>query len=542
MFEFNIFALPPLVASLIIISLGIYVLIKRVTSSANVTWFLVCLSIFIWLLSDVLLFSTKNLNLATLFSKFIYVGVTGIPLSMLYFSLKITNTKFNKILNFILPLLYIIIIILVFKTDLIISGFYHYFYGFYPKAGKYHGSYLCFWGGFYLLATMTIYKKMRELQKGQEERGKLIYLFWAFSCAGVIGPLDFIQKYGIEFYPIGYFSVPLIVGFVTYAIIKHNLLDIQIVLKRSIIYSTLIAILTGIYLLLIMLTEWLFRGFLGYKSLIISFSAAFLIALFFNPLRNKIQTLIDHLFLGKSPHEIADENERLRQELERSDRLKATSTLALGLAHEIKNPLTTLKTFSEYLPQKFEDKAFLEKFAKLIPEEVERINSIVHQLLNFSKPTPPSFKDVPIHKLTHDILELLSNDFLKRKIRINEYFDDMNLIIKADPAQLKQALLNLILNAIESMSDGGIISIKTTLRQDNYLEIEISDEGCGIAEKDIKHIFDPFFSTKESGTGLGLSIAYQIIKNHKGKIEVESELGKGTTFRIRLPLAQQSEG
>lgn len=205
-------------------------------------------------------------------------------------------------------------------------------------------------------------------------------------------------------------------------------------------------------------------------------------------------------------------------------------------SHEIKNPLTTLKTFSEYLPQKFEDKAFLEKFAKLIPEEVERINSIVHQLLDFSKPAPPSFKDVPIHNLIHDILELLSNDFLKRKIIINESFDDINLLIKADPVQLKHALLNIILNAMDAMPNGGNISIKTIIRQGDYLEIEISDQGCGIAEKDLKHIFDPFFSTKESGTGLGLSISYQIIKNHKGTITVESELGKGTTFRIRLPM------
>lgn len=290
-----------------------------------------------------------------------------------------------------------------------------------------------------------------------------------------------------------------------------------------------------------MLVEWFFRGIIGYRSIIISLLSAFVIALLFSPLRNKIQSLVDHVFFGKLPQEIASENERLRQELERSERLKATSTLALGLAHEIKNPLTTIKTFAEYLPEKYKDDEFVNKFSKIIPSEVERINNIVHQLLDFSKPSPPAFNNTNIHNLISDILAFLNSSFLKNKIKVNESYEDLTLVIKIDPIQIKQALLNIILNAIESMPNGGTISIKTMLEEHDYLEIEISDEGCGIAEKDLKHIFDPFYSKKESGTGLGLSISYRIIQNHKGSIEVESEVNKGTIFRIKLPMQIKEE-
>jgi signal transduction histidine kinase len=536
MFYFNSYAIPPFIASLLIISLGIFVWYKNLKSSVNFSWFLVCFSVYIWLVGDTLLFSTHNKRMGIFFTQFVYVGVTAVPICNLYFSAALSKIKIKRLYVLVAALFYITAIIIIWNSKWIIGGeVYNFYWGFYPKAQKYHWIYLLIWAAIFALGPIVIRIRINKPFISNTEKNRLLYTFFALVFGGVIGPLDFIQKYGIEFYPVGYFAVPAIIVFITYAILKYNLLDINIIIKRSIVYSIFVAILTAIYLLLIIFSEWLLRGIVGYKSFILSLSLAFIMALIFNPLRIRIQNIIDRIFLGKLPYEITEENDRLRQELERSERLKVASTLALGLAHEIKNPLTTLKTFSEYLPQKLDDKGFLEKFSKLIPEEVERINSIVHQLLDFSKPAPPSFKDVPIHNIIHGILELLSNDFLKRKVVINESFDDLNLLIKVDSVQLKQALLNIILNAMDSMPNGGNIFIKT-IRQNNYFEIEIADGGCGIAEKDLKHIFDPFFSTKESGTGLGLSISHQIIKNHKGTIEVDSQINKGTTFRIRLPL------
>jgi len=277
-------------------------------------------------------------------------------------------------------------------------------------------------------------------------------------------------------------------------------------------------------------------GVIGYNSLPISLLLTFTIALLFSPIRNRIQVLIDRLFLGKAPKEIVRENELLRHEVERSERLRAASTLALGLAHEIKNPLTTIKTFSEHLPQKCNDKEFISKFSKLIPSEVERINRIVHRLLNFSKPSPPKFQKTNLHALIKDIVELMSNDFLKYHITVDETYEDSNLTLCIDPGQIKQVLLNLLLNAKEAMAKGGNLHIDTKIIPMDSLEITITDDGCGIPPEHMKDLFTPFFSTKEGGTGLGLSICHQIIKNHGGTIIAESTLKSGTTFKIRIPL------
>lgn len=276
---------------------------------------------------------------------------------------------------------------------------------------------------------------------------------------------------------------------------------------------------------------------MGYRSFILSLLSAFLMALLFNPIRNRIQSFVDKLFLGRSLQEIAEENELLKQELERSERLKAASTLALGLAHEIKNPLTTLKTFSEFLPEKFKEEDFVNKFSKIIPAEVDRINSIVHKLLEFSKPTPPTFKSENIYDIIKDTLELMSNDFLKRRVKLIEECEDRDLIVNVDAAQIKQVLFNVILNALDSMPKGGKICISVKIKQPEQIEIILKDEGQGIPRNDIKNIFNPFFTTKDEGTCLGLAISHQIIINNKGEIEIESELNVGTTVIIRLPRA-----
>lgn len=516
----------------------IIILIKYGKEKIHKMWMLVNIAIFLWGTGATIISTiTDNYRLAALIWRLTDIAVTFIPVLLLHMIFLLTK-RVSRIILIFAYLQAILCIILIFKTNLIWSTnfikYSNYSFLLIPSPGRLYYLWFIFW----VLISGYVHFQLIVfcLNQPKEEKKYLKLLASAIIIGSFCGSFNFLYTLDLPFYPFANFGIVIYCLILTYAIFKHQLLGIEIIYRKSLLYSLLIATISIIYLLLIMFIEWLLRGIVGYKSFIISLSSAFIIAVIFIPLRNKIQSLTDRFFFGKTPQEITQENELLRQELERSDRLKAASTLALGLAHEIKNPLTTIKTFSEFLPNRQEDKEFLNKFAKLIPEEVERINSIVHQLLDFSKPAPPVFKEISFYTLIHGIVELLSNDFLKRKIKINESFDDTNIKIKADPVQLKQALLNIILNAMEAMPNGGNISIKTTIRQDNYLEIEIIDEGCGIAEKDLKHIFDPFFSTKESGTGLGLSIAHQIIKNHKGTITIESELGKGTTFRIRLPM------
>ncbi len=237
--------------------------------------------------------------------------------------------------------------------------------------------------------------------------------------------------------------------------------------------------------------------------------------------------------------QIAEENELLRQEVTQSDRMKSIAILASGMAHEIKNPLTPIKTFSEQLPYRLDDKEFLLKFSKIINKEVDRIDGLVQDLLNFAKPSLPQLKETNIHQLISQTLDLLNNEIIRHKIKLITSIEDSNILVNIDPKQIKQALLNIFLNAIDAMPNGGTLTINLLARMETTnksLNIEISDTGCGIKFEDIPHIFDPFFSKKDHGTGLGLSITHEIIKNHNGRIFAESELEKGTTFRIELPL------
>jgi signal transduction histidine kinase len=378
---------------------------------------------------------------------------------------------------------------------------------------------------FYVLARYTV--TMKE---------PLNYYFLIPSLFSfLIGMLNYLVPYKVAIFQYGNFGIALYSALATYFIFSKQIIGIKIVLEKGLFYSIFIAILTGLYLLLIVILENIFRSIVGYKSFILSLSSAFFMALLFNPLRNKIQLFVEHTLLGKTPQEIAHENELLRQELERSDRLKAASTLALGLAHEVKNPLTTIQTFAEYLPEKYNDAEFVKKFAKIIPIEVGRINNIVSQLLRFSKPLPPEFKSVNICRLIREILDLETSEFLRRRIACKERCDADNPTVDADSAQLKQAFFNIILNAIDAMPNGGILDIGISQTNDGYLTIELRDQGGGIPQEDLKRIFDPFFTTKDSGTGLGLSISHQIIKNHNGRIEVSSRINEGTTFTIKLP-------
>ena len=370
-------------------------------------------------------------------------------------------------------------------------------------------------------------------------------MFFAWIIGFLGGASTFLPCYGIMIYPMWHILICLYVGIITYVIFYHRLLPINIVIKRSIIYSLLAATISLTYLLSVLISQQLFRQYFGYSSTIIG---SIIIAIAFIPLKNTIQDFVDRFFLKATPMEMAQQNEQLLKEVTQTERMKSVAILASGMAHEIKNPLTPIKTFSEQLPTHLDDKEFLLKFSGIINKEVDRIDSLVQELLNFAKPSPPQLKETPIHQLIEQTLDLLNSEIICHKITIDTSFENKNILINIDPQQIRQALLNIFLNAMDAMPKGGTLSINTSViarsacpakdeeATKQSLVIKITDTGCGIAPKDLPHIFDPFFTKKDSGTGLGLSITHEVIKNHNGRILAESELNKGTTFRIELPL------
>jgi PAS domain S-box-containing protein len=244
---------------------------------------------------------------------------------------------------------------------------------------------------------------------------------------------------------------------------------------------------------------------------------------------------------------------RLEFQIRRSDRLASLGTLSAGMAHEIKNPLVSIKTFAQLLPERYQDSDFRQTFSNLIGHEIDRIDSLVNQLLRFARPAKPQLEPMHVHQILEKSLLLVGHRLYQKDIKLTRSWDANVDTIRADADQLEQVFLNFFLNAMDAMKSGGELHISTEIRGDEelvspltqsngetreVLRISIRDSGEGIKPEDIPHVFDPFFTTKDYGTGLGLSVVHGIIQEHGGQIEVESELNKGTAFHILLPLVR----
>ena len=233
----------------------------------------------------------------------------------------------------------------------------------------------------------------------------------------------------------------------------------------------------------------------------------------------------------------------LEERLQRSDRLAALGTLAAALGHEIKNPLTSILTFSRHLSRRYADEGFREKFQRVVPRELERINEIVERLMELARPARLHFATVQLPALFDGVVDLYGNEIEAKRMTVTrEYARDIPPI-QADENALYRVLVNLVANALEAMAPGGRLTLRLgwadgPRRPGHHrrVQIEIEDTGPGVPARERDQIFNPFYTTKEGGTGLGLAIAHKIVEEHGGTIDVASTPGVGTTFCIVLPL------
>ncbi len=223
-------------------------------------------------------------------------------------------------------------------------------------------------------------------------------------------------------------------------------------------------------------------------------------------------------------------------QLIRSEKLAALGQLAAGIAHEIRNPLTSINILIHSLRERLPSENSLQEDIKVIEEEIHRMNEIVDQFLRFAKPSSPFLEKTDVLSIFEETLQLLRPQIEKQRIVVEKEFQALPMI-QMDPEQMKQAMLNLLLNAIQAMPEGGQLTLKGQNSKDGqWIHLSIEDSGMGISPEDIDKLFDPFFSTKEGGVGLGLSITHRIIDQHHGKIEVENAPEKGTIFTVWLPI------
>lgn len=635
---------------------------------------------------------------ALFFVRLCYVGAIFIPAFFLHFVVSLLDeVKYKLILSvYILSLIYLIFDFtpLFIKDVKPILSFRNY--------GVPGTIYPFFVASFIGITGYAHYILLRHYKtSGGQTRNQIAYLFIGSAIAFVGGATNFFPNFGIEIFPLGFYLISAYVLLVSYAIVKHNLMDIHVIFKKGTTYVLLMLLLFVPSLLLIILSQKLFYGKINYLFTAMMFSVLFLVAVFFHKIKPATESAVEHFLfkdrynyretLGKfsramvtildlhslskriietitqtmgvdkaslfllndekggydlfesknikmaSPapfltkgaplphylqkigeiivkeelakgtnipelnsiinqmslleaevsiplisrgqligminlshkfnkdiysHEdiellstlanqtaIALENARLFEDLKKSksyirraDRLASLGTLTAGLAHEIRNPLVAIKTLIQLLPERLEDEEFRNHFLSIAAGEVDRISHLINELLDFARPSTPKLEFEDVNSILDGMILLVSTESKKKHIHVDKQYAPDLPSVKVDREQIKQVFLNVLLNAIEATPENGEITVKTRsfLKPggEPYLQVEFKDTGCGIPHEYLEEIFNPFYTTKTTGSGLGLSISNQIVLDHKGYIDVESQVSKGTSFVINLPVDQ----
>ncbi len=231
------------------------------------------------------------------------------------------------------------------------------------------------------------------------------------------------------------------------------------------------------------------------------------------------------------------EQKRAQQELIMAEKLTMTGKIARSIAHEVRNPLTNLSLALEQLKDELNtDDEYITMFTDIIGRNVDRIGQLITEMLNSSKPRELERKKQDFNAVVKSTLQLVSDRVKLKQMRLKTSFSTHDCTALIDRDQVKTALLNILVNAVEAMQDGkGVLEVSTSCTENERVCVEIRDNGGGISEEDRQRLFDPFFTGKSGGMGLGLTATQNILKSHKGTIEVESTLGNGTTFRLYFP-------
>ena len=228
------------------------------------------------------------------------------------------------------------------------------------------------------------------------------------------------------------------------------------------------------------------------------------------------------------------EQRELESQLHLAERLAALGEMVAGISHEIKNPLGIVRSTAELLGEMPDASDTQKRLSGVIKEESTRLNQIVTEFLDFARPQEPNLQECQLEEIIEKNLSFIRPELEKKGIQVQENLNGRSFRLRADHDLLYRAFLNILINAIHSLQDGGTIDIKVEEDRDAY-RVEIEDTGCGISKENVDKIFNPFFTTKEKGSGLGLSIVRKIIEGHRGTIDIKSVEGQGTKVQVQLP-------
>ncbi len=685
-------------------------------------WALFNITIGLWGAGAFFIGTFEDKDIALSMWRVIHIPIIFIPIFMFHVIYILCNLRSKKFLYFIY-IQGVIFSILSVTSRFFIPNVRFVFNSFYYDVGGplFH-PFFAIWGfivGYAHFKLFTTYLHSKGKLKSQT-----LYLLIGSGLGFSGGITNFLPVYGIGLYPFGNFTIPIYSLIVTYAIVRYHLMDINVIIKKTAVYSLSAGILASLFVVLVLTMTTYLSDLVGITSFTITVVASLIIAFLFNPLRNRIQTLIDKIFYKKTydyyaiirkvSHDLAsmfdfkkiysfigdtifstlglrniyllsalpagdyevvyhksfriekaeqlkvkeeggEEGERLEgggtiqkdeeksneeeiimderseiikffdgsngfllkdelpliketrgqevmehieSNLERfqgevvvpvfvddkltfllilgeklsgdmftnedfnllntvsnqtaiaiknarlykeklsSEKLASIGMMSATFAHDIRNPLTSIRTFAELIPYKYSDKEFREKFSGLVVDDVERIDRLIEDYLDFSsKERYIKFNRVDIVKLVDKIINRLGESYglEMRNISVEKNYKNTKIHVTGDEKKLNQVFSNIIANSFQAMHENSVLKVYID-QNDRDVDIVISDTGRGISPGDMAKIFEPFFTTKKMGTGLGLAISKKIIEDHGGRIKAESKLSKGTTFTISLPV------
>jgi signal transduction histidine kinase len=253
----------------------------------------------------------------------------------------------------------------------------------------------------------------------------------------------------------------------------------------------------------------------------------------------QVGVTIDNARLYTRVSNYAEQLARSQAQLIQAEKLAAMGRLTASIAHELNNPLQAVQNCLHLILHRPLDEEKRAQYLRMAQEEATRLIDTVQNMLDFYRPSPNQHHATDVHQAIEDVLALADKRLERGRIRVRKLFEPQLPLLNAAENQLKQVFLNLVINAVEAMPNGGEMHISTRFRSaDEWLTIAFRDQGVGLSRKAMIHLFEPFYTTKSSGTGLGLSISYGIIEQHGGTIEVESKVGQGSCFTVKLPVSR----
>lgn len=535
---FTLYTIPPLLSSILFLFLGIAVYWNNRKSITNITFFLLCFATSWWQFSWFILFNAQNEILASCLVKIGHIGIIFIPIFFFHFLLSFLReiSKFDKHLLYFSYSMGLMFEAVLLTTDYFINGFYEYFWGFYPKAGFLHPFYLLLLSvltvrALYLLFSFLKKKKRRDAIKYHQAKYILLALiFYIFASS------DFLVNYGVEFYPSGFLFILLFLGITAYAIVKHYLFGIKVILTEL-----LVAAIGLILLFQALISEYFWNQVLNWSVFVLFCIFGYYL----------IKATIGEIQKREQIEKMDKELRKAYKELRKLDIAK--SEFISIASHQLRTPLTAIKGYVSLISNrvygKFSGK--MQKPLRNVYSSVERLIKLVNDLLSISRIEAGEIKIEPeeflLEDLINDILEELGNLAKAKKLYLKWQESKKPLgKVFLDRAKTRQVVLNIIDNAIKYTQTGGVT---INYRQKNGLcRVEIKDTGEGMTRAEISNLFKTFSRgvagkrTWTEGAGLGLYIAKNFTEMHNGRIWVESTgKQKGSTFYIELPIKYEEK-